>query len=697
MSKLLLCLLLPIACALAEDVPAAPAEVVGWAVIQTTDHAGAVSVVLVGLSQTGAAAPEFKAVQTAANEAYAKAKAGWDERRKAWEAEKANAGKPFRKSEPEPDKPVVKLVGTPQKDKAKAEEQFAKLTHEVMAKADPGAARRKKVITEQLLQHFTIGIQATPEWIIETREKHGARWAVMAGYLSHVVDTPNDTEGKDVWFFKYGALRAKFEGSRAAKVICWNTWYGLAEAPPAKYQPTPAAATPVNAKVQSTMIAYWSMTKKFLQMAKEFEDVDCVLQIEPDEWGHLLLGCNWEYEKEGVVLVGGSGMPELKGLPDSVKGWARAFRVLRDLYAPHVILAANPSAWDRNGSMSGEKWGEHFNRLEVNAKNGWDLFITQLHDWDRGQVRNGGNAKWPPYSEADTVTYHGSVDNWCAWIKPIHEATGMWGVAWQLPQGNWTYATVDGSDGHAMDNVTELLLDNHPANKVASRMAAAGCPMWIFSLGGGGANVTDDKKDGITDPSPRSGNKGRKSEYADDDGGYLRLKGGEYFRNPVPILGKPLAQAGRKKGEAESATAARPAPPKAEARPTAQLADPAQKEAWIGRLRTAAEAEIAAKREPLFELASLRAQATLRELRADGTMVVALAGTGEMTVAWAKLSDRDRANLAVGMARRNDAQLNALAAFFLLLAGDESSARDFLMKSGEQGAAVEAAFGLAAK
>ncbi len=684
--------------------PAVPTEAtatISWAVVQTVDGAGVLNLALVGLSQSGTSAPEFKALQTAANDAYATAKASWEERRKAYEADKTNGGKSFRKTEPEPAKPVVKILGAALKDKAKAEELLAKAQQEALAKADPGSARRKKVITEQLLQYFTIGIQATPEWIIETREQQGARWACMAGYLSHVVDSPGDTEGKDVWFFKYGALRQKFEGARTAKVICWNTWYGLAEAPPAKYQPSPAAATPVNAKVQSTMIAYWSMTKKFLQMAKEFEDVDCVMQIEPDEWGHLLLSCGWDYNKEGTVLVGGSGMPELKGLPDTVKGWARAYRVLRDMYAPHVILAANPSAWDRNGTMSGERWGEHFNKLEVNASNGWDLFITQLHDWDTGQVRNGSNAKYPPYTEADIVSYHGSVDNWCAWIKPIHEATGMWGVAWQLPQGNATYATCDGSDGHGMDGVSELLLDNYPANTVAARMAAAGCPMWIFSLGGDGANVFDNKKDGITNPTPHAGNKGLKSLFPDDDGGYLRLKGGEYFKNPVPILGKPIAKVGRKgtpdATTSEPATAAAKPVVKAEVKPTVQLTDATVRDFWIERLRLAAVAEIAARREPQFELSAMHAQATVRELHEDGGMVMAIAGTGEMTSSWQRLTDRDRANLAVGLSRRNDPGLQALAAWFLLLVGDEAAAQTHLMQAGAQSAEVERAFGLDAK
>lgn len=521
----------------------------------------------------------------------------------------------------------------------------------------------------------------------------------MAGYLSHVVDTPGDTEGKDTWFFKYGGLRGKFEGCRKAKVICWNTWYGLAEAPPARYKPGPAQATPVNAKVQSTMIAYWSLVKKFMLMAKEFADVDCVLQIEPDEWGHLLLSCGFDVDKAGVVLVGGSGLPELKGLPDSVAGWARGFRVLRDMYAPHVLLAANPSAWDRNGTMSGERWGAYFKAMEVDREHGWDLFITQLHDWDMGENRNGGNAKWPPYSEADTVTYHGSVDNWCAWIAPIHKATGMWGVAWQLPIGNSTYATCDGSDGHGMDNVTQLLLDDHPANRVAQRMAAAGCCMWIFSLGGDGANADDARKDGITNPTPHAGSKGLQSRYPDDDGGYLRLKAADYFKDPVPILAKPGKAKGRSRAAAQPvaaqpAAATDDAKPAAEAKPVTVVAvaapDKKALAAFNARLVARVIASTRAGRGPSFRFTAMRSDAVVES--ADEQELTLRIGQTAMGINWSMAGPEDLLGMAVDLARRGDEEDHAQAAFRLLVAGRTDDAQAELAQAGTAAAAVTAAF-----
>jgi hypothetical protein len=71
-----------------------------------------------------------------------------------------------------------------------------------------------------------------------------------------------------------------------------------------------------------------------------------------------------------VVLVAGSGMPELAGIPDSVAGWAAGFEKLRDLYAPKVLLCANPSAWAREGRMNGQSWAKCLQDRGVTAGGG---------------------------------------------------------------------------------------------------------------------------------------------------------------------------------------------------------------------------------------------------------------------------------------------------------------------------------------
>jgi hypothetical protein len=688
-----------------------------YAVLAITDATGSATYSVLTVSGSGTNAPEFRAAQHQADLDLKAAKDAWQQRRTAWEAVPENRGKNYRKVEAEPKPVTLRLIGAPEKDQAAAEEIVANLRRDDLLKNNPGLARRSKAIHDRLLQYFTIGMDATPEWLNETRDQFGCRFAAMSGYLSHIITTQGDLDGKDTWFFKYGALQQKFADCRTANVICWNTWYGMADAPPADYKPGPAQATPANAKVKATMITYWSLLKKFMQTAKDNEDVDCVLQVEPDEWGHLLLSCGMDPNAPGVVLVGGSGMPELSGVPDTVAGWAKGFRILRDTYAPQVILCANPSAWDIGGSMSGQKWCDYFKAMDVTPEGGWDLFVTQLHDWDMGLNSNGANAKWPPYAEKDVVTYYGSVDNWCAWIKTIHDGTGMWGVAWQLPVGNCTYATCDGSDGHGMDAVAELLLDGYPDNTVAQRMADAGCCMWIFSHGGGGASVTDAKKDGVTNPAPHAGDKGLKSIYPDDDGGYMRLNGQIYWKNPVAILAPPVVAKGKHKNSTaertvddrtasatsgDSTAAAAAAAPDGTAAAAAgdhpridpTAIDPGVRDSWVAALQAELRARLNAHHQPQFTFAAMPGPALVEAVDQTQVMTLHIEGMGEMTAPWASMKAPDLASLAEAMADQHDADSQADAAWFLLMAGDGRKASDHLIYAGKKRAEIEQTFGL---
>ena len=50
--------------------------------------------------------------------------------------------------------------------------------------SDPGMATRAKLKEKYLLQYFTLGINAPVEWVVETREKNGAKWDFRMQYWS---------------------------------------------------------------------------------------------------------------------------------------------------------------------------------------------------------------------------------------------------------------------------------------------------------------------------------------------------------------------------------------------------------------------------------------------------------------------------------------------------------------------------------
>lgn len=389
---------------------------------------------------------------------------------------------------------------------------------------DPGAAARKKIFRDRFLDHFNLGVEAPASWVEETRAQNGCRWDCSVGYLSGGAAT-----GEKLGWLNYGNSPQKMVAdARKAGLAQWFTFYNLAQSAPARYKPGPAEATPVNAKVPGTMKEYFGLFKTLLESVALEAPWPVMLQIEPDEWCHLLLSGGMDPAKVDIK-VGSCGMEELKGLPDNLFGFAAALKKLRDRYAPmNVLLGCNPSAWDAGGSMSGTKMGQTMKALAGD----WDFAVFETGDRDKGM-----KGKAPPYGQAIDIT--GSLDNHLKWITDFHAASGLYVFVWQVAAGNSYFCTCNNTPGHHCDNLLELLLEDYPRNPTIGRYVRAGCAGWMLQGGqGDSTRVYDARKDGITNPPAIPGNAGHKSEYADDDGGYMRLRGGAYYKKPYPILGK---------------------------------------------------------------------------------------------------------------------------------------------------------------
>jgi hypothetical protein len=464
-----------------------------YGVAAITDSAGVTTERLIGLAGDAAEPPELQGLLEQATQEFTQAEAAWRKRKEEWKPNE-HGYKPFNEAYPK--KPAVKLAAGPFKTRAEAEAFLEKRRIANTLKNDPGRATRQRLVQENFLKHFQIGVEGPVEWHLEVREKNGARFVTQMQYLSGCAK-PGE-KGDENWFFKYGGLEDTLKKHNAAKIGCWFTWYTLAASAPAFYKPGPAQATPVNAKSVETMRSYWEIYKRVLKSCGKYPDLLIVMQIEPDEWGHLLLSAGMDPEKVDVK-VGSTGMEELKDLPDNQVGWAKAFKLLRDLYAPNVLLCCNPSFWDAKGSMTAKKWAGYFKKMGVDE---WELAVGQSHDWDQGLKSNGANAKWPPYAEKDLVTYFPTWDGLCAWIKEWNEALGLPLVMWQIPGGNAYFRTCDGSPGHGCDGLAEALLEDYPKNDLIARFIKAGCVGWIFSRGGDGSLGYDGRKDGITNPEP---------------------------------------------------------------------------------------------------------------------------------------------------------------------------------------------------
>ena len=393
---------------------------------------------------------------------------------------------------------------------------------------DPGAAARKKLFRERFLDHFNLGVEAPAAWIEETRSQNGARWDCSVAYLSGAAATNE----KPYWLNFGNSPQKLVADARKAGVAPWFTFYLLAASAPARYKPGPAQATPINAKVPNTMKEYFTLFKTLMEGAGKEAPWPVLVQIEPDEWCHLLLSGGMDPAKVDVK-VGSCGLEELKGLPDNLFGYAAGLKKLRDLYAPtNVLLGCNPSGWDASGAMSGTKMGQTMKAVAGD----WDFAVFETGDRDKGM-----KGKLPPYGQAIDIT--GSLDAHIKWITDFHVASGLYVFVWQVAAGNTYFVTCNNTDGHECDNLVQMLLEDYPFNTTISRYVRAGCAGWMLQGGQGpSTRVYDAKKDGITNPPAIPGNAGHKSEYADDDGGYMRLRGGAYYKKPFPILGKGLVK-----------------------------------------------------------------------------------------------------------------------------------------------------------
>ncbi|MBI3831280.1 MAG: hypothetical protein HY291_17310 [Planctomycetes bacterium] len=570
---------------------------------------------------------------------------------------------------------------------------------------DPGVEARKKLIREKFLDHFTLGTTAPIEWFNETRDKNGAKWDFRQQYFSGGAQ-----KGWDIVFYEpYNKWvnPDKVKGVWGDKIIkeCvdngyipWITMYNLAQSQPAEYKPGPAQATPRNAAVTETMKAYWEQVRLVMKLCDKYKPFPIVIHVEPDEWGHMLLGGPHQGKDLDPLKVdckvGATGLEELKDLPDNLKGYAQAWFRMRTLYAPYnVILSTNPSAWDWQGSMSGKRWVQYFKDCGADK---WDLAVLEFGDRDLGC-----SGKAPPYTEADYVTRFKSYDKMLEWIKELHDGTGLWVVMWQVAIGNTYFSSCNQTDGHYCDGIAQSLLEDYPKNPLISRFANAGCLGFVFSPGQGvQTHPYDEKKDGITNPPAITGNLGNKAEYADDDGGYMRLRAGSYYKQPYKIMGPATAAetpAATKNG-VSSATAGAPKPlavPAAPAEPVQPKVDAKVLADYDSKLRAKLDKTLKGGKKVAAFIRLFGAKDAPKEYPVasvdEKNLQVSVQGN-KMPVKWDALALDDRAQLAKALLDldADDAEAGVLAGFYFAADGQTDKAEELLAKASSKDATAVA-------
>jgi len=346
----------------------------------------------------------------------------------------------------------------------------------VATRGRPVAAEsiRKSLLRTLGKDHFMLGIMSElgEKWIEDTKAQ-GCRWDLRYQHLG-----PDWTR----WNKDGSFVSMYLQESDRLGVLPVFTYYALLR----------------TGSDSSAMKKYFTDVRTFMQKASAYGK-PVLLHVEPVP------------RSTGGLAVGSTGLPELDGLEDSDASIGTAFGRMRDCHAPNVLLAG------------------HVAKGQDVPPGSWDVLFTEVADRDAGfrQALGDAGAWW---KEKDFVEFR-------AWAAQLHARTGLPLMLWRIPLGNTVMAACNNTPWHYMDNRAEHWLENYPSNARISDWADAGFVALLF--GGGAVDCTvhrDNAKDGVTNPAPVAGNKGEKSTFPDDDGGYLRLRAGEYYkRGPLRL------------------------------------------------------------------------------------------------------------------------------------------------------------------
>jgi hypothetical protein len=285
-----------------------------------------------------------------------------------------------------------------------------------------------------------------------------------------------------------------------------------------------------------------------------------IVHVEPDLSGYAqvainnpaVCGTHCDAQASGPAklkaVVSSSGLPHLASFPNTYQGFNWALLSLRNTYAPNVKLAFHVSSWatgldigessdpNVNPRVEGQRAGEFAAQSGVQVTPpgipGYDYLFNDPKDHDSG---------WYKYKQGDPSAYWDQLNltlpnfhRWEAFIDAARQVVNKPVYIWQIPLGNQYFRTVNNTRGHYQDNKVEYFF-NH-----IDELRNVGIAGLLF--GGGNPGVTehwDARSDGITNPPAISNSDGissgqvitnhHVSTVPDDDGGYLRMRAGQYY------------------------------------------------------------------------------------------------------------------------------------------------------------------------
>lgn len=387
-------------------------------------------------------------------------------------------------------------------------------------------------------KHFSFGIMDAPGgegYLSSMRSTNGTAWDYRYQYLSAGANTGH---GWATWNSPAGQFATYYmQASSGAGVMPAFVYYQLLQSngPSGSSE---GATDLAHLNSPSTMSAYYTDWALLMQKIGAYGKPVLVI-VEPDLWGFMEQTVSGHGNSAASIpaSVASSGDADAQGFANNAQGFSFALLHMRDKYAANAILALHASAWGTgtdiatNNSASvnatgiGQQTAQFLKTAGLaNAPQGvstFDVISNDIADHDSGQ----SGVWWDPTNAAFP-----NFNRYLQYVDALSTGTSRRIVMWQVPVGNQYFDTEDNSAGHTQDNKAQYILGH------ISAFANAGVIAVLFGPGNGGTNVMDLRKDGVTNPAPISTFQcnqcnNHKSQYADDDGGYLRIFLGQYYQS----------------------------------------------------------------------------------------------------------------------------------------------------------------------
>ena len=419
--------------------------------------------------------------------------------------------------------------------------------HRATLQATATQSSQARALPEGMPSHFAFGLMNAPDDVSlmnDMRSRNGTSWD-----FRYVVLTGGVTGGRG-WEARGGQpgafATAYASVSSANRYMPVFAYEELGQTTGTCQNCDPRQADLKNLNDPAVMAAYFGNWRLLMQRLGSFGRPALVI-VEPGIWGYFQQAA---FNKGNVASalpasVASSGDHDATGMPDTAQGFAWTLLHIRDRYAPNAILALHFSNWSTSADIN----TSNSTVLDVSGVaadtaqflmslglagtpsgvSTWDLLSNDVSDRDSGQ----GAAWWDTTNKA-----YPNFARYLQFVSGVSRATGRKVILWQIPEGNQYFDTMDNTPHHTQDNRAQYILSH------VGDFASAGVIAALFGSAAGGATVNDAAADGVTNAVPISTFgcdycNNHVSAYPDDDGGYLRLFVGAYYRHGPLHLASP--------------------------------------------------------------------------------------------------------------------------------------------------------------